>query len=1058
MRHFWSAPCRLLSGAILLAALAGLLSQDVAYAQTAAQAYDASFFQGMKWRGIGINRGGRSIAVAGSMARPNEYYFGATGGGVWKTTDGGQSWNPVSDGHFKSSSVGAMAVCEANPDIVYAGMGEVQLRGNIMQGDGIYRSSDGGKSWTHIGLEETQAIARVRVDARDCEHVYVAAFGHPYGPNAERGIFRTRDGGRSWEKILFRNEKAGAIDLVLDPSNPRVLYAGFWEAHRTPWMLSSGGPGSGLFKSVDGGATWTELTKNPGLPTGLWGKVGVSVSGADPNRVYAIIEADEGGVFRSDDAGRTWTRTNEERKLRQRAFYYTRIFADPVERDRVYVINTGFYRSDDGGESFETSFRVPHGDNHDVWIAPNDNQRIINSNDGGANVSVNGGATWTGQAYPTAQFYHVVTTKHVPYHVCGAQQDNSTACTPSDGNGSEFYAVGGGESGYIAPDPGNLDVFYAGSYGGLLTRFDRSTGQSRAINVWPENPMGHSSSEIRERFQWTFPIIFSPIDPKVLYTSSQHLFRSTNGGHSWERISPDLTRRDPKTMGPSGGPITKDQTGVETYATIFTVAPSPHDINTIWTGSDDGLVQVTRDGGKSWQNVTPAGLPEFARISLIEASPHDPGTAYMAAKRYQLDDRAPYIYRTSDYGKSWVKITSGIGAEDYVHAIREDPVRRGLLYAGTEHGVYVSFDAGSHWQSLSLNLPDVQVPSLVVEGKDLVIATHGRSFYILDNITPLRQLTPQLAQARLHLFEPAVTTRSLEQGAAVYYYLRSASDSVKIEILDSRGEVIRSFTGVHKPGEKASEPAVPTFGRFGPPSRVETGAGLQRFVWDLRHEGFTSFPGMIFWAAGNRGPRAVPGQYQVRLTAGGETQTRSFEVRKDPRLTEVTQADLQAQFELAIRVRDKVSEANEAVILIRGIKSQVDERTAAANDRRITSAGEALKARLSAVEEEIYQVRNRSNQDPLNYPIKLNNKIAALLGQIDGGDGRPTEQSQVVFTELSERLAAQLTQLNVVLDRDLEAFNKQLAGKKLPAVTRETVPTQSGVAVTDDVEWKDKFW
>jgi photosystem II stability/assembly factor-like uncharacterized protein len=1046
MRHFWSASCRTLPGTILLATLAGLLAPEPIHAQAAAQAYDASFFQGMKWRGIGINRGGRSITVAGSSTRPNEYYFGATGGGVWKTTDGGQSWSPVSDGHFKSSSVGAVAVCAANPDVVYAGMGEVQLRGNIMQGDGVYRTTDGGKSWTHVGLAETQVIARVRIDPRDCDHAYAAAFGRPYGPNAERGIFRTRDGGKSWEKILFRNDRTGAVDLVLDPSDPNVLYAGFWEAHRTSWMLSSGGAGSGLFKSTDGGATWTELTKNPGLPTGVWGKVGVSVSGADPNRVFAIIEAEEGGVFRSDDAGRTWTRTNDERKLRQRAFYYTRIYADPVERDRVYVLNTGFYRSDDAGQTFETTLRVPHGDNHDLWIAPDDNRRLINSNDGGANVSVNGGATWTGQAYPTAQFYHVVTTKHVPYHVCGAQQDNSTACTPSDGNGSEFYAVGGGESGYIAPDPANLDVFYAGSYGGLLTRFDRSTGQSRAINVWPENPMGHSSSEIRERFQWTFPIIFSPVDPKVLYASSQHLFKSTNGGQSWERISPDLTRADPKTMGPSGGPITKDQTGVETYATIFTVAPSPHDINTIWTGSDDGLVHVTRDGGKSWVNVTPPGLPDFARVSLIEVSPHEPGTADMAAKRYQLDDRAPYLYRTSDYGKSWVKITNGIGSDDYVHAVREDPVRRGLLYAGAEHGVYVSFDDGNHWQSLRLNLPDVQVPSLVVEGNDLVIATHGRSFYILDDIGPLRQLTPRLAEARMHLFEPAVTTRSLDQGAAVYYYLKAAADTVEIEFLDSRGQVIRSFTGVHDAGEKASRPAEAVSGRFGAPPRVETGAGLQRFTWDLRHEGFTSFPGMIFWAAGNRGPRAVPGRYQVRVTAGGETQVRSLEVRKDPRLTEVAEADLQAQFDLAIQVRDKVSEANEAVILIRGIKSQIDERTAAANDRRITSAGEALKAKLSAVEGEIYQVRNRSNQDPLNYPIKLNNKIAALLGQVDGGDGRPTEQSYLVFDELSQRLAPQLAQMNAVLDKDLEAFNKQLAGKTLEPVRREGAHAQRAVA------------
>ncbi|MCA1649990.1 MAG: glycosyl hydrolase, partial [Acidobacteria bacterium] len=601
---------------------------------------DASLFAGLRWRSIGPARGGRSQAVAGSASRPLEYYFGATGGGLWKTTDGGLTWRPVSDGFFKTSSVGAVAVSPSNPDVVYAGMGETQLRGNIIQGDGVYKSTDAGNTWTHVGLEKTMAIARIRVHPTNPDVVYVAALGHPYGPSPERGVFKSVDGGKSWTRTLFRDEKTGAVDLSVDPKNPDVIYASLWEVFRTPHSLSSGGPGSGLFKTTDAGAHWTELTRNPGLPKPIWGKSGVSVSAADPARVYTIIEAGDGGVFLSDDAGSTWKLVNDDRRLRQRAFYYTRLYADPQAKDTVYVLNTGLYRSTDAGKSIR-AISVPHGDNHDLWIAPNDTARLINSNDGGANVSVNGGASWTDQDFPTAQFYNVFTTAHVPYHVCGAQQDNSTACVGSTGGG-ELYQVGGGESGYIAPDPQNTDVFYAGSYGGLLTRINRRTGERRAINVWPDNPMGFSSRDLTERFQWTFPIVMSPTDPDVLYVTSQHVWKSTTEGQSWTRISPDLTRHDPSTMGPSGGPITLDQTGVETYATVFTLAPSPVDGRVIWAGSDDGLVHVTQNDGTSWQKVTPPDLPEYARISLIDASFHAAGTAYLAANRYQRADRGPY--------------------------------------------------------------------------------------------------------------------------------------------------------------------------------------------------------------------------------------------------------------------------------------------------------------------------------------------------------------------------------------------------------------------------------
>ena len=1001
--------------------------------------FDAQFFSGLKWRNIGPNRGGRSIGVAGSPGRPLEYYFGATGGGVWKTADGGTTWKPVADAALRTSSVGTVAVSESNPDIVFAGTGETELRGNIIQGDGLYKSTDAGATWIPSGLTETQAIARIRIHPTNPDLIFVAALGHPFGPNPERGVFRSTDGGKTWEKVLYRNERAGAVDLCFDPKNPQVLFAALWEVFRTPYSLSSGGSGSGLFRSADGGNTWTEITRSQGLPKGTIGKIGVSVSGTDSNRVWAIIEAEDGGIFRSDDGGTSWTKVNDERRFRQRAFYYSRIYADPRNRDRVYVLNTGFYRSDDGGKTYKT-IRPPHGDNHDLWIAPNDPSRIINGNDGGANVSTNGGDTWTAQRYPTAQLYHVIATAHIPYHVCGAQQDNSTACVPSNGNGDEFYDVGGGESGYIAPDPRNLNVFYAGSYGGLLTRYDRSTGQMRQINVWPENPMGHSSSDIRERFQWTFPIVFSPLDPRALYVGSQHLWRTTDEGQSWERISEDLTRNDPKTTGPSGGPITLDQTGVETYATIFTIAPSPKEAGTIWTGSDDGIVSVTRDGGKSWRRVTPTGLPEFARISLIEASPNKPGTAYVAANRYQQDDWAPYFYRTDDYGSTWTKITTGIGPRDFARAIREDPRRPGMLFAGTEHGIYISFDDGANWQSLRLDLPLVSVQDIAVKDNDLIIATHGRSFYILENISVLRQLSPEVAQSDVHLFQPPEATRSVSRGVVIDYYLKQSADKVTIEILDGRGNPVRTFTGTssesqQKPGAAAAggEEESPRAA----PARVGIKAGMNRFLWDLRYPEAAGFPGIILWAGNLRGPVALPGKYQVRLTAAGQTRTQPFTIAKHPMLTGVSDADLEQQFKLAMQIRNKLSQANESVVRIRGLKDQIADRVGkldAAKDADIAAGGKELAQKLTAIEGEIYQYRNQSSQDPLNYPIKLNNKLAALAGVVQSADARPTNQSYEVFEDLSARLDAQLALLAALEGKEVPAFNRLLATRKLDPI------------------------
>jgi photosystem II stability/assembly factor-like uncharacterized protein len=1043
---------RLALGLLALVAIAGALRGVSTRAQSS-DAIDASLYSGLRWRSVGPARGGRSIAVGGSAARPNEYYFGATGGGVWKSTDFGHTWAPVADNFLKTSSVGALAIAESNPDVVYAGMGEACFRGNIIQGDGVYKTTDAGQTWSHVGLADTQVIAKLRVHPKNPDLVYAAALGYAYGPNDERGVFRSKDGGKTWERVLFRNNTTGAVDLSMDSKNPDVLYASFWEVYRTPWSMESGGPGSGLFKTTDGGTTWTELTKNPGMPTGLWGKVGVSVSGADGNRVYALIENEAaGGLYVSDDAGATWKMVNDNRNIRQRAFYYTHVTADPMEKDTVYLLNVQFYKSTDGGKTLSAPIRVPHGDNHDLWIAPNDNKRMVQANDGGGNVSVNGAESWSGQGYATGQFYNVFTTKHTPYHICGAQQDNSTACVgsqsnPGAGEGSLppiFYAVGGGESGYIAPDPTDLNVFYAGSYGGFLSRLDRETGQQRAINIYPNNPMGWSSIDIKERFQWTFPIVFSPLDPKVLYASSQHLWKTTNGGQSWERISGNLARSDPKTMQASGGPITRDQTGVETYAVIFTIAPSRQDIDTIWTGSDDGWVHITRDGGKNWQKVTPPDLPDFARISLIEASPHQNGVAYLAANRYQQGDRKPYVYKTADFGKTWTKIVNGIPDTDFARTIREDVERKGMLYLGTETGVYASFNDGASWQSLRLNLPVSPVHGIVSEERDLVIGTHGRGFYVLDNIGVLRQATPQLTSSPLHVFEPINPLRGLDENVAIDYYLNAQPEDVKIEFLDAQGTVLRSFTGTPKDPEPERGQGGGGFG-FQPP-RVGTAKGMNRFTWDMRFEGAPVFPGMIMWAAQpQRGPSAPPAKYSVRITANGQTQSRNFMVGLDPRLKAegITEADLQEQFKLSIEVRDKVAAANNAVVQIRGIREQVDERLKKVPERRraeIQKIADGLLKPLTAVEEEVYQVRNRSSQDPLNYPIKLNNKIAALMGVIQSADSRPTDQTYVVFKELSAELDKQLQMLNSTIKAELPRLNAALQRQKVEAVDPNAKP------------------
>ncbi|MCL4214972.1 MAG: glycosyl hydrolase [Gemmatimonadales bacterium] len=1053
-----------------------------------AQTLDASALNGVRWRELGPARGGRSVAVAGSESRPLEYWMGTTGGGVWKTTDGGVNWNPVTDKYF-GGTIGAIGVAESNPDIVYVGGGETHIRGNTSHGDGLWKTTDAGKTWALMGLKETRHIARVRVHPTNPDIVYVGALGHAFGNNPERGVFKTTDGGKTWAKILFRNDSTGISDLIMDPNDPNTLYAAFWHAYRRPWMLNSGGPGGGIFKTTDGGATWREITAAPGLPRGVLGKIGLAVSPANSQRVWAIIEADSGGVYRSNDAGATWEWINKDRNLRQRAWYYSKIYADPADTNVIYGLNVQFFRSVDGGRTFRQQISVPHGDNHDMWIARGDPKRMVQANDGGANVSFNGGVTWSEQDFATAQMYHVSTTNHFPYHVCGAQQDNSTLCGPSRKEGgisrADWQDAGGGESGYVTAHPTNPDLIYAGSYSGYLTRKDMRTGLERNINAWPMNPMGHSSEDIKYKFQWTFPIVISQHDTKVLYVGGSHLFRSTNEGQSFDIISGPLARNDPKTLGPSGGPITKDQTGVETYGTIFTFSESPRSPLTLWVGTDDGWVQLSRDGGKTWKNVTPPGIGDFARISIIDASRFDEGTAYLAANRFQLDDFSPSLWKTTDFGATWTKIVNGITGDEFTRVIREDPERRGLLYAGTERGVWVSFNDGALWQKLQMNLPPVPVHDLVVKEGDLVVGTHGRSFWVLDDLSAIRQLTPAVLAKPAHLFAPrdayridwggggfgggarqdsTVTTRpglNPTSGAVVYYHLASADQKVKLEFLAPDGSVIKMYESADSASRAAAAAAAAAAraaggggggrGGGGGETRIPNAAGLNTFAWDMRYPDASTFTGMILWAGSTRGPIAPAGTYTVRMTVGNAApQTATFKLLNDPRTT-ATAADLVAQFEFLMKVRDKTSEANDAVKTIRYVKAQLADRAEKAP--RLKRSADALAAALSKVEQEVYQVKNQSGQDPLNFPIKLNNKIAALNGVASSGPYRPTDQAEAVFAELSDLLGVQLKQMEKLLKEDLERFNQEARRAGLEAVVpKAEEPPPKPVITADDDE------
>jgi photosystem II stability/assembly factor-like uncharacterized protein len=1017
----------------------------------AAAPIDTALLHTYEWRNIGPDRGGRSLTVSGVIGQPQVGYFGATGGGLWKTTDGGQNWEPVTDGQIRSSSVGAMAVARTDPDVLFIGMGEACIRGNIQPGDGVYRSTDAGRTWTHVGFSESDAIAKIRIHPRDPDIVFVASFGKYGAPSEERGLFKSMDGGTTWKRVLYRDDRTGAVDISIDPINPDVMYAALWEAYRKEYQMSSGGPGSGLFKTTDGGETWTEITRNPGMPEGVIGKIGVDVSPADPNRVYALVENESGGLFRSDDAGATWELINDDRNIRQRAFYYTHLKADPTDRDRVYLMNVGTYLSTDGGQTIS---RWVGGDTHDLWIDPDDPDHVLHANDQGGSVTFNALAdqrTWTARDYPTAQYYHVVATAHVPFHVCGAQQDGSTVCLPSNtgrggggrgfgrgGGQPQLYSPGGSEPAYIAPDPEDPDVFFSGgNNGSFLIRTNRRTGESREVNPYPRMFSGEESSALVERWQWTYPVVYSPVDPDIVFTSSQHVWKTTNDGQSWDRISPDLTRHDPATMGPSGGPITRDMNGPEVYATVFALGPSKVDVNVIWAGSDDGLIHVTRDGGTNWTDVTPPDMPEFGRVSIIDPSAFDAGTAYAAVKRPLLADMAPYIFRTHDFGRTWTKIVSGLRPDDYVHAVREDPYRRGLLYAGTQHGFYISYDDGDSWTSLSLNLPDVQVSDIAVEDDAIAIATHGRSFWVLDGIGPLRQYRPAMAASTDPvLFEPPAAIRSATS-AEITYWLRRPANELTIEILDGTGAVVNTIEGVRPDTSRGRGAGGGRggFGGFGRGGGAQMTPGLHTVNWNLQYPGATRFDGMVLWGATTSGPTAVPGDYTVRLTVDGGMQTQPLVVKKHPLYTDVTQADLQAQFDLSIRIRDKVSEANGAVIAIRRIKADVADRLEENDDSGLRRAAERLTGNLSAVEEEIYQVRNQSGQDPLNFPIKLNNRLASLLRVVGRGDGRPIANAEPIFNDLVAELKVQTDRLDRVIATDLAAFNTEARRLGLEAVS-----------------------
>jgi photosystem II stability/assembly factor-like uncharacterized protein len=996
------------------------------------------------YRSIGPFRGGRAAACTGVPGKPMTFFFGSTGGGVWRTDDGGSNWQNISDGFF-GGSIGAVQVAPSDPNVIYVGGGEVTVRGNVSSGDGMWKSVDGGKTWEHIGLEDSRHIPRIRIHPRNPDIVYAAALGHLYGPNQQRGVYRSTDGGKSWERVLFVSGEAGAVDLVMDPANPRILYASTWQVKRTPYSLESGGPGSGLWKSTDGGDTWKDISRAKGLPgNSILGIIGVSISPVDSNRIWAIVEAGDGGLFRSDDGGESWSRVSEDRNLRQRAWYYSRVYADPKNVDRVYVVNVQFWRSDDGGRNF-SSIRTPHGDHHDLWIDPDEPQRMIICDDGGAQVTFDGGSNWsTYLNQPTAQFYRVVTDNHFPYRIYGAQQDNSTVRIASRSDGGsigerDWEPSAGGESGHMAPHPDNPEIVYGGSYGGYLARRNHETGETRDVNVWPDNPIGRPISEVKYRFQWNFPIFFSPHDSGTLYAAANVLFKSTDEGRSWQAISPDLTRNDASKQGASGGPITKDNTGVEVYCTIFAAAESPLERGVLWTGSDDGLIHVSRDAGANWENVTPPQLPEWSQINSLEVHPTIPGGLYIAATRYKLDDFKPYLLKTTDYGQTWTMINNGIDPAHFTRVVRADPGREGLLYAGTESGMYISLDDGANWRSFQLNLPLVPVTDLTIKDDDLIVATQGRSFWILDDLTLLHQWDDKLVKQAAHLFQTRPVYRgsrgrgrsSLTAGAnppggvQLRFWLRDVPDDavVSIRITDSADRMIEAWST--RPDKTLDE------------RELKLQSGMNSQTWDMRYPESETFDGIVLWGGGTDGPEAIPGMYKATLAVGEQLLETEFEIKSDPRLS-VTAEEYQQQFDFLSGIRDKLTETHKAIKRIRNVRGQLEsfrQRLGDAADRKpLVEQADSIIRHMTEIEETLYQTKSQSSQDPLNFPIRLNNRLSALVGVVASADGAPTRQAIEVHDLVVAEINQNLAELQKLFDEDVAAFNNAVKAANVPVI------------------------
>ncbi|NMM48250.1 WD40/YVTN/BNR-like repeat-containing protein [Marinigracilibium pacificum] len=1005
-----------------------ILTSITSYGQ---ESIDFIVLDAMTYRSIGPYRGGRSAAVTGVTGKPNLFYFGSTGGGVWKSTNGGNSWQNISDGFF-GGSIGAVAVSEYDNNVIYVGGGEKTVRGNMSYGYGMWKSVDAGKTWKNIGLKNSRHIPRIKIHPKNPDIVYTAVLGNVFKPGVERGVYRSYNGGETWEKILYTNDRSGAVDLIMDPTNPRILYASTWNIQRTPYSLESGGPGSALWKSIDGGDNWIEISKNEGFAKGTLGIIGVTVSPVNNEIVYAIAESDDGGVFKSVNGGDTWEKVNDKRDLRQRAWYYTRIYADPQNADKVYVLNVQYHVSEDGGKTF-SSHVAPHGDHHDLWIAPEDPSRMIIGDDGGAQISFDGGNSWsTYHNQPTAQFYRVTTDNHFPYRIYGAQQDNSTVRILHRTEGSsidedDWESTAGGESAHIAVDPENNEIVYGGSYGGFFTRYNHDTKQINFINVWPDNPMGYAAKDIKYRFQWNFPILFSPHDNNRLYTASQYLHVSTDEGKSWKTISPDLTRNDTSKMGASGGPITKDNTSVEYYGTVFAIAESQHEEGVIYTGSDDGLIYITRDGGENWKNITPVDMPEWLMVNSIEIDPFNEGGMYFAATGYKSGNFAPFIYKTDNYGKSWKKITTGISDEHFTRVVRADPMRKGLLYAGTESGMYISLNDGASWQPFQLNLPIVPITDLVIKNNNLIVATQGRSFWLIDDLTPIHQYKSDLTNKSIHIFEPKNAYqlgRSTSEkpigkgenhpaGVMIYYYLKDDPDSLKgiqLSILDSKGDTIKTFSTVTQDKEL----------------KFEAKKGSNLFVWDMYYPSPEKFDGMILWGGGLSGPIATPGKYKAVLSSGVEFSETNFTILKDPR-SDISDEDYQAKFNFITDCQSKLSETHLAIKSIRKTKKSIDDVLSTLSkeeNKELFAYADSVVTSLDKIENELYQTKNRSPQDPLNYPIKMNNRLSALCNLAQYSDYPPTNQMYEFKAEITAEIDQQLKSLKEIFNTDIPELNK----------------------------------